>query len=310
MEYRRRKRRRKAARARGGAGSPLLSLIALALISGAVYFAATSNAGDWVAKNVMAPVVAFFGGGGPNIEEEPGELLAEAPPSQEPLDFSSGGEAAPVSAEMSLPALECYALQMGVYSSYENAASEAESLQARGAAGYIVEEASIDGARYRVLAAGYADEASARSVRESLAAAGTDSALYTLEAPSATFRVTAGDSALPGVRAGFEAFAAAQTALTGAAIRFDGESMSIAEGQALASGILTALEGDMASLIACGEDGGALSMILSAYANVSSSLRSLIEANYQSTVDFSAAMKYTQLYVTDQYAALINELTD
>lgn len=67
MEYRRRRRRAKAryrsgpARTSGG-GSAGGAVISLLLIAGIIYVIASSTAGEWVAKNVMAPAIAFFTG--------------------------------------------------------------------------------------------------------------------------------------------------------------------------------------------------------------------------------------------------------
>ena len=94
-----------------------------------------------------------------------------------------------------LPALNCYMLQMGVYSSHENAQKEAERLRALGAAGYIFADSSSGETRYRVMASGYDSEQSAKSVKDRLTSEGVEAAMYTLSSPQASFRVTADKSA-------------------------------------------------------------------------------------------------------------------
>lgn len=317
MEYRRRRKKAKNQRRRirapkrnSSAGSALISLL---LIAGIVYLVVSSNAGTWIAKNVMAPLFTAASGWKQELTTPDGTA---APASQTPgqsaetpasLDLS-GQAAEPVSAQASFPSMRCVMLQMGVYSSLENAQKEASALQAKGAGGYILKDNSTGTERYRVMAAGYATEEEARSVKERLEQEGIDSILYTVESPSATFKVTADENVIAGVQSGFAAFSTAQVALTDAAVSFDKDGMGMEAGKALAGNILARFEADMQSLSAYGGEGGAIGVILEAYTSARDQLIALSGGDYQSTVDFSAAMKYTQLYLTDQYATLIREL--
>lgn len=310
MEFRRRRRRSRVIRSRrrhedSGAGG--IIIIALILVAGTIYVATKSSAGDWIAENVIEPVTALFGGKSEEDSEPSESVSTVSAVSDAPLDLSESGSEA-VSASVALPSYECYMLQMGAFSSASNADAAAQSLQSRGAGGYILEDSSGAETIYRVMAAGYADEASARSVKENLAESGTDSAIYTLRVPSVEFKVTADETAFPGIRAGFESLTEAGLDMTDAAISFDRDGLTVAEGKQRASDILTSLESDMSELLASGGDGGALSMILETYSNIKTSVSSLIDGNYESSVAFSAAMKYTQLYITNQYATLVSGL--
>ena len=69
------------------------------------------------------------------------------------------------SEDIALPALTCYTLQMGVFSSAENAQKQSDTLKSQGAGGYVLQ----DGDRYRVLAAGYALELSLIHILQRLA---------------------------------------------------------------------------------------------------------------------------------------------
>ncbi len=320
MEYRRRRRRarmkyRNRPAGTSGGGSAGGAVIALLLIAGIIYVIASSTAGQWVAKNVMAPVVDFFTGvsdedkdpdaAGTGGAEDPQGSLGEGGTTA--IDLSAG-DSKPVSAEVTFPGVTCYMLQMGVFSSRANAEAEAATLQARGAAGYIIEDTSTGEARYRVMASGYETYDSAKSVKDRLVSEGTDCTVYTLTANSAVFKVTAPKESMEGVSEGFEALSKARAGVAEAVINFDKESMSLTEGKALAQGILDALEAEMEPLASFAPDGGALSRILNAYGNIKASLETLVNGEYQSTVDFSAAMKYTYLNITDKYAALSQAL--
>lgn len=313
MEYRR---RRKRARARyrahsartGGGGAAGGAIVSLLLIAGIIYLLASSSAGAWMAKNVMAPAIAFFAGdkSDEGADETPDETIGPGE-STGSLDLSEG-DAAPVSAQITFPGVTCYMLQMGVFSSRANADAQAQTLQARGGAGFVLEDSSSGELRYRVMAAGYEERESANSVKERLAAEGADCTLYTLESVSAVFRVTAPEEDMEGVRAGFEALANARKSLAQAALSFDKDTLSVTQGKSEAEKILQSLEREMGQLASFAPDGGALSRILDEYAIVRASLGKLVEDDYESTVDFSAAMKYTYLNITNQYAALTQAL--
>ncbi|HOG00562.1 MAG: Sporulation related domain protein [Firmicutes bacterium ADurb.Bin248] len=314
MEYRRRRRRARARRRSGsagasGGGSAGGAIITLLLIAGIVYIIASSDAGEWVAKNVMAPAVAFFAGDKTGQKDpddqtggQPGETDGAAS-----IDLSEG-DAAPASAELTFPGVQCYMLQLGAFTSEDNAEALAATMQARGGGGYVLEDVSGGETRYRVMAAGYEDYESAKSVKDRLVAEGTDCTIYTLMSASAVFRVTAPKDSMAGVRAGFDALANARKSLEAACIGFDRDGLTVAQGKEKAGEILAALETEMEPLASFAPDGGALSHILDAYAALCASLETLAGGEYESTVDFSAAMKYTYLNITDQYAALTEAL--
>lgn len=316
MEYRRRRRRAKtgyrARSARGsGGGSVGGAIISLLLIAGIIYVIASSTAGEWVAKNVMAPAIAFFTGTKAETDKGEDTNASNTPETENgentTIDLSEG-DSEPVSAQFTFPGVTCYMLQMGAFSSLENAEAEAATLQARGAAGYIMEDASSGETRYRVMAAGYEDYDSAKSVKDRLVGEGTDCTIYTLESVSPVFKVTAPEESMTGVGTGFEAISEARKSLAQAFIDFDKNTMTVAEGKAKAAEILSALEADMEPLTSFAPDGGALSEILDAYAQIKTSLETLANGDYESTVDFSASMKYTYLNITDKYAALTEAL--
>lgn len=303
MEYRRRKKGRSTRSARGrdsaGFGSTIISLI---LISGIVYIIVTSGAGEWIAREVMAPLFTAAGvGGGDNAAD-----AAEPTAAGDIINLATA-QSATQSANAQLDALNCYMLQMGVFSSIENAQKEAERLRALGAAGYILSDTSSGQARYRVMASGYADEQSAKSVKERLAAQGTESAIYALYSPQASFKVTADEDALQGICAAFAAFYEAVDTLGSAAIRFDKEKLDIAQGKELCAQALNTFDAKFAPL-ASAPASGTLGQIIAAYNDCRAQLEDIGSSQAQSIVDFSSALKYTHLYIAARYAALVQSI--
>ncbi|NCB31788.1 MAG: SPOR domain-containing protein, partial [Clostridia bacterium] len=169
MEYGRRRRRKAYRTSKSRMGSDASSgagraMIVLLMIAAIVYLVSASAAGTWLAEHVMAPAfeaLASYTGKEAPIEDTPVEDVQQ-------VSLSTDGSS--VSANIALPALDCYALQMGVFSSQDNAEKQAQALQGQGAGGYVLQ----DGDRYRVLAAGYAQEAEAKEVKDRLVNEGMD----------------------------------------------------------------------------------------------------------------------------------------
>ena len=199
-------------------------------------------------------------------------------------------------------------LQMGVYSSHENAQKEAERLRALGAAGYIFADSSSGETRYRVMASGYDSEQSAKSVKDRLTSEGVEAAMYTLSSPQASFRVTADKSAIEDICGAFAAFDEAIDGIGQAVIRFDKESLSVADGKLICADILNAFDAKLTPLESFSGTDGTLGEILGAYSDCRAQLDTVRGGEYQSIVDFSSAMKYTHLYIASRYAAMVEKL--
>ena len=212
MEYRRTpyRRRGKLRRTRGDKGdSASLGgvIIILLLIAAAVYLISASAAGTWLAKEVFAPLFASFG-----VKYRlPIVRLIRA------IQYLLWRIGSRTDITVRLPAISCYALQMGVFSTQENASEIANTIKAQGAGGYVYNE----GGMFRVLAMGYADETSAKSVRDRLRSTGNDCALHIIEADKRTFIVTTDSSSEQeaAVRAAFSAMYNAQKQLIDFALR-------------------------------------------------------------------------------------------
>ena len=298
MEYaRRRSRRRKEG---GGAGK---ALVALLLIGGIIYLVCASEAGSWISKNVIAPVIEAFRpeeAGAADKAEEAAPASAEA--EGEVVSLSTGLSS--VTETVSLPGAACYALQMGVFSVEENAEAAASALKKEGGAGYVLEDAG----RYRVLASGYLEEAGAQEVKERLVQEGRDCTVFKLETKEAAFRVSATREQLAGVREGFSALGTLQEGLTRAALEFD-RGQALESGKAAARDLLTAFREDVAFLEGYGGDSPAIREILNCCEGCAAALEELSAYTGQSTVDFSSELKYTQLYTTDEYRKLMENLS-
>ncbi len=308
MEYRKRsrsriRRRSSAQPVPSGAGRVITALL---IIGAIVYIVSASAAGTWIAKNIIAPVFDMLS----ISSSTPTDALnADASTSGDGEVIVLSGEEAsePVSAaseELSLPALSCYALQMGAFSEIANAQSEAAALKLKGAGGYIMH----DGERYRVFASAYLDEASAKEVKERLTSEGVDCTVYAMCYPTQKFRVTAPQDKLSAISLGFCAISQAYESLSQAVLDFDRNAKSAKEGVEAALVIRQTLQSDMVNLSTLGRNEPVLGDIIACYEAVDARLSELCSSSAQSIVDFSAQMKYTQIYTSHEYAKLLNSL--
>lgn len=319
MEYRRRRKPNRSRIAagrkrtfRGGtknAGDAGRTLLSLLMVGGIVYFVSASAAGTWIAENVMAPVIRAVSSRGEQSKADAGDVPLESETLSASVNLGTETGNAPVSAEVTLPALSCHMLQMGVYSSEENARVQAEILQKQGAGGYIVEDRTSETPRFRVMAAGYDSAESVKSVKTRLIGEGIDCTVHTLSSSAATFRVTADETKLAGIESGFNALKNAEKALCDGAIRFDRDMLSVEEGISLAGSVRTALEADMAELLSLDAHDATLSSLLNAYHDTNAALETLISGAYEDRVAFSARLKYTHLLSAHRYAQLIDSLS-
>ena len=298
MEYRRRKRtRRRNNRNNTGGESAGRMIIGLLLVAGVIYFVSASNAGTWIAQNVMAPMFEAF-------NPQDSEPSGTADPSVAAgLDLSSGGKT--TTEEIPLKPMDCFLLQMGVFSSEANANELAKEIQGKGAGGYVVQ----DGTQYRVFASGYTTEASAKEVRDRLKSEGTDCTVHKISCAGASFKVTATEAQLKAVREGFKALYDAQEAMVDAALRFDKDSLSVSAGKSNVTSIQDELSGAMKSLIDQKSDASILASVKACYDAFYKDLQSLAQYNTESTVEFSAQMKYTQIKMACEYKDLVEGLS-
>ena len=302
MEFRRKRRRRRyAAPEGGGAGKAILALIVIAAV---VYLVSASAVGTWVAQNVVAPVFTWVDGqlkGTPAATTPDG--IVQAPEETQGGTIAQGNT---VTGEVELPAMECFALQMGVFSTEVNAKAEAETLQKRGAGGYVMEDAG----KYRVLAAAYTNRESLDQVREQLKADGLDSALYTFLAPMSTLRVTATEAQLERIKNGFAALNTLQKAAAEASLAFDKEQQKPEAGKTKAAALLTELKTAKDVFLAEGAGGNpVLSAMEECFTKYEDALAELSNYDTESFMDFSSKMKYTHLYIAHAYATLAQQVS-
>ncbi len=300
MEYARRRKRKR--RKSSGAGKALGALIMVGLI---IYLFTASAAGKWLAEEVMAPAFSalaelpVFSSDGLDMLEQENNAAEDS------LAVSLSSGITSVNENVQLPAITCFALQMGAFSSEQNAAALSAELKGRGAGGYVCHDDGI----YRVLASGYGTESEARAVKERLVGEGSDCTVYDISAPSVTFSITAGKDDINSIKQSFNALSQAQTALCAACIEFDEKSMSPSEGAAMVNTIHSDLSSACGSLNKYAGSSAAMASLAECCSSCLASLNTLAVGDYSSSADFSSAMKYTLLEFSDTYSSMLQSIS-
>lgn len=297
MEFARRRRRRR----RNG----IRTMTVLLMLGLAVYLITASAAGKWLSEKVMAPAFSalselplFSGGGLDSLEDEASE------PSGDALSVSLSSDGGSVASTLDVPSISCFALQMGVFSSKDNADKLSEEMRGRGAGGYVYSDGSV----YRVLASCYRSESEARTVKERLISEGTDCAIYAITAPAVTFGITADRQQTEQLREGFTALSQAQEALCGACIDFDSKGMTVSEGAALIRAIRDELSASCSPLLACRDASPAIESLAQCCEKCMSSLSLLAGNEDASTAAFSSGMKYALLELSSSYSDMLKSM--
>ena len=185
----------------------------LAVLGLSLWFA-FSKAGNWISRSVFAPLFS----GDSSLDN--GSATTDAL-----MVSSTGNETVSMKYRFSLP--DCYCLQTGVFSSYENALRQAQALKNKGAAGYIYEE----GETYRVLAAGYRTKDDCKAVQSRLSTEGIESTLYAIPSQERTMVLTGESEKLNSYCKCLDFLTELSERIYELSIRFDGDFLSVEEGK-------------------------------------------------------------------------------
>jgi len=308
-------RRRSRRRPRRGISPQTVRIIAAVFIVGAfAYIALATTVGTFLAENLIAPIFRALSG-----EDAP----APTPDSQEgdaPATPSIDGTALPLvppggysstsaqpaatertAGEIRLESRTYYALQLGAFSSEQNAKKLAAEIQGKAAAGYIRFEDGL----YRVFAAAYESREDAQAVKEQLMAqSNLDSKVSELILPTVALRVTADEAQFNAVKKAFSAADETCAALFDLCEGFDKKELSAEQAREKLEELAANCEEPAKALSG---DAAELSALLSGMAK---DLRDCAAKNGENTVEFSAALKYTQIKVVCAFSDYLKRMKE
>lgn len=279
-------------RRRKNSFSPALVLVLIVFLVVA-YLIGASKFGTWLATKVVAPLIR---GSKPTITSE--LILPSASPTQNVTINTD-------TLVISLPAMHCYAIQIGVFEKKENADSQSDSLKKLGAAGYVLSDASL----YRVLAAGYPDESSMEKVRTQLQGEGIDSRAYEISANGLRLRVNGTDEQLARLESALSFVAALPGQLSQAAIAFDRDAKSTASGISALKDIRDNCEAHASVINELGDHAEiSLRPIANYLTHIYDLLSELSADSGMETIRFSAGLKHLYLEAVYGYKSMANAM--
>jgi len=114
-------------------------ILLVVLVGIAVYFFIAGSMGKWVGENVISPVFSFFEES--DFESIPKPESEVTPATTNETQQTSDTEA--ITKSIKTPHVGIFALQTGAFSNIENAKSAAQTLKAKGGAGYVIKDEDL-----------------------------------------------------------------------------------------------------------------------------------------------------------------------
>ena len=321
MEYRRRKKRRysRGRTASSGAsyssykkrrpssaeqGAGVLGVIMpIAAFAAVIWLLAGTGLGDRLAERSKQSGGGLLSGCAKHeaINEHgssiPSETTVVIKPTEVPLALRDD------SIKVSLPAMDVYMLQMGVYSSAENAAEQSAALKKRGAAGFVYD----DNGSYRAIAAAYSDKASAESVQSRLENEGYECTVFHAECSGAELLITAETEMLAGIRAAFEFAGNLSDELDKASIEYDEKQQDIMQAQTTLRDLALRVKAAGDGVYESARSNELLMYVYSYLSDMERKISSLCNYEYDS-VGFSSALKELRIVSSLRYAELLKQI--
>ncbi|MBO4563282.1 MAG: hypothetical protein J5772_06700 [Clostridia bacterium] len=298
MEIRRR--RRSSARRRNASGGALRAFVLLVLFGAAVYLLLGSGAGQRLKESMAYSLIDSCRGklASTPVPTVPGGISQIMTDTPSPTVAPTGE-----TASVSLPALEVYMLQMGIFDDAESCAPYAEALKARGAAGLVYD----DSGSLRLIAAAYSDEASAESVRARLADEGHPCTVFKLTRSGVELLITASEDRLLPVRTAFGYSYDLVAELDALALDFDAETRSIEYGQGLLAEIRLNAQNAASGIADAAELNTMLSHVSGYYSDIIGFIREAASSSASRT-EFSSALKELRIKAALRYAELLGDI--
>ncbi len=301
MEYRRKRRRgRGYKRARGAAvklnAKAVRAVVFLLLAAVIIYLLCGTSIGTFISERVLAPLFAKIAQPTPKSDV----LTDPTPTPSTPIAtvLTASG-----STEVTLPAINLYMLQMGVFSSRENAEDVIASLKSLGAAGYAYE----DNGNIRVIAAAYVDEASAKSVRDRLTSEGYSCTVYSISTRGAELLITASEERLLPIETAFTLAYDSVSGLSEAVIDFDAACRTVEYELVILAEMQTNARNAAGAIETPAQSNALLMCVYDYYVGVAAVL-SKVQQSITDRTEFSSSLKNAMIEVSLLYVDMLNRI--
>ena len=251
--------------------------------------------GNVIANKIIVPMAGYA---------QPAPADSAAPLASQ----TAAASAAPtVQVALQTQGLTVYALQCGVYEQSDNAATQALALSQRGGAGYVLRQDK----QFRVLLAGYPQQADAEQVIEQLKAEGVEAELYTITIDPMRVKITAREDYAKQLETLFETYESLLTRLGALSVSVESQVDQGAGELARIRAELTGLTTSLAPICEASGNNALLNRLQGLLQSVGAQLDALKtgngQTNGQTGIAFFVGIKYTYLDAVIGYQELLSE---
>ncbi len=279
------------------------TLFLLVVLIGTIFYFSTANMmGNWVAKNIVSPLLNSISNGDNPFEGKEGD------DNHDVVDEGEEKEVSKITENLDIKGVSIYGIQMGAFKDKKNAEALAQEIQDKGGAGFIIQ----DGTYYRVLASGYKDESDAQKVKEQLMEDKIDSRIFPIEVQGISLEITASQDKVRGVKEAFLKWMDSVDTIGDLSLKSDNAKMDIDD----ALGEVAAIRDEfmeMSNTLKKHDSGNGDNEIyqglIHLYEEGYKDLDEISRQNYANPVEFLSEIRYTYIKMIDAYALYIDAIT-
>jgi hypothetical protein len=243
-------------------------------------------------------------GGIPDTRLTVPDKAAESPDENPNGSFSSSQK---VTEQLDIAPFNLYAIQLGAFTNKENAETAAGELQAKGGAGYILNDKY-----FRLLAMGYASETDAQKVKQQLEKEGIESQIYPILVPGVNMEITASADKVSSVKSAFSMWIDKTKALEDMVKNLDTSAISVEDAKKGIEATIGAFNSTLEQLKAYSatqESNHILAGLQELYQKGIESLNGIFAGNVLDRVATSSKIKYTYIDMVYRYKQYIDSIT-
>jgi|GEM_PF-2030328 len=290
-------------------------LLPIAAFAAVMYLLLGTTAGDRLIGNAKDKGILSVLSNGCSTIKNGSALQIDAPyDSAKPTDVPTAGtdEPSPSAAnsetiKASLPRLNMYLLQMGVYSAEENCIEQCAQLKSAGAAGYIYN----DNGSYRVVAAAYSDKSSASDVCERLKSEGYECTVYELACSGVELLITTDKSKLTPIETAFSFANSVIGDIEKASLDFDSEARSIDYECILLNEIAENAENAKLGIYGSAQSSDLLQLIYNYFADIKQEVKALTDFDASGDrAEFASGLKQLLIKAALRYGMLLKQICE
>ncbi|MDN5277435.1 MAG: hypothetical protein PWR01_1400 [Clostridiales bacterium] len=278
----------------------------------AVYIGSASAAGNFISR-----IVTSFLGSFANTNQGEDDASVRVPDTQltvpdkadeTPDESPNESSSQKVTEQLDIAPFNLYAIQLGAFTSKENAEVAARELQAKGGAGYILNDKY-----FRLLAMGYASQADAQKVKQQLEKEGIESQIYSISVPGVNMEITASADKVSSVKSAFSMWIDRTKALEDMVKNLDTSAISVEDAKKGIEATIGAFNSTLEQLKAYSatqESNHILAGLQELYQKGIESLNGIFAGNVLDRVATSSKIKYTYIDMVYRYKQYIDSITD